>query len=110
MKSVNEMMGVGSVTGIGAEPSPGLAATMTPDQKARFKEPGRKKKKDPRVVKDPLVRKALSFKEWLEEESKHDVRSASGKMVHIKKAPVRHPGGKVTMEYPGKSSSSGGGD
>lgn len=67
MKSVDEMVGVGSAAGMGAEPSPGLAATMTPTQIAGFKEPGRKKKRDPLITKDPLVRKALSFKEWLEE-------------------------------------------
>jgi hypothetical protein len=37
------------------------------------------------------------------------VRDASGKKIQIKKQPIRHPGGKVTMEYPGKSGSSGGG-
>lgn len=111
MKSVNEMMGVSSAAGLGAPP-PGVDPSS--DEAQNYAAPPvktgkRGKKKSPLITKDPLVRKALSFKEWIEE-SKHDVRGVTGKMVDIKKAPIRHPGGRVTMEYPGKSSSSGGGD
>ena len=104
MKSINEMMGVSSAAGIGAPP-PGVDPSSAEAKK--FAEPGGKAHV---LTKPPLKRKTLTFKEWIEEESKHDVRTAAGKMMGIKKVPVRHPGGKVTMEYPGKSSSSGGGE
>lgn len=112
MKTIDEMMGVSSAAGMGAPP-PGVDPASPESQK--YAAPpvylGKKKKKKPdaRIAKDPLVRKALSFKEWIEE-SKHDVRDAAGHLMKIKKVAIRHPGGKVTMEYPGKSGSSGGGD
>lgn len=111
MKTIDEMMGVSSAAGMGAPP-PGVDPASPESQK--YAAPpvylGKKKKKpDARIAKDPLVRKALSFKEWIEE-AKHDVRDAAGRIMKIKKVAIRHPGGKVTMEYPGKSGSSGGGD
>ena len=114
MTKLTEMMGVAAVAGIGATPTG--ADPNTPESK-KYAEPGVPPKRKKRVIvtdpKAPLKRSALKklmgFKEWIEE-SKHDVRTASGEMIKIKKVPIRHPGGKVTMEYPGKSGSSGGGD
>lgn len=113
-KRIEEMMGVSAVPGIGAAPA---GVDPSSAEAKKFAEPGVPPKKKKRVIitdpKAPLKRSLLKglmgFKEWLEED-KHDVRGVTGKMVDIKKAPVRHPGGKVTVEYPGKSSSSGGGD
>lgn len=48
-----------------------------------------------------------SFKQHIKELS---VRDASGKIIRIKKQPVRGADMKMHMEYPGKSSSSGGGN
>lgn len=112
MKNIKEdggavTAGGGAIAGIGV-------ASSDPSAPANFKEPGvprKRKKKEVVMTNDPLSRKSLmKFREWIEEESKHDVRGVTGKMMQIKKQPVRHPGGKMTMEYPGKSSSSGGGD
>lgn len=103
MKKIDEMMGVSSAAAMGAAP-PGVDPSSAEAKK--FAEPGVHPKKKKRTIKATLKR----FSEWLEEQSKHDVRGVSGKIVDVKKAPVRHPGGKVTMEYPGKSGSSGGGD
>jgi hypothetical protein len=101
--------GGGAIAGIGV-------ASPDPNAPKNFAEPGVPPKQKKKVIvnpKAPLSRKALSglmgFKEWVEE-SKHDVRDVSGSMTRIAKKPVRKPSGKVEMEYPGKSSSSGGGD
>lgn len=114
MKSIHEMVGVSSAAGIGAAP-PG-ADPSTPEAK-KFAEPGVPPKKKKRVmITDPVaplkrsaLKSLMGFKEWIEE-AKHDVRDAAGRIMKIKKVAIRHPGGKVTMEYPGKSGSSGGGD
>lgn len=46
------------------------------------------------------------FKQFIKE---LQVRDASGKIIRIKKQPVRGADMKIHMEYPGKSGSSGGG-
>lgn len=95
--------GGGAIAGIGVP-------SKDPNAPKNFAEPGVRKKKNSLLKKDPMTRGLMKFKEWIEEQSKHDVRGVTGEVVKIKKSPVRHPGGKMTMEYPGKSSSSGGGD
>lgn len=47
-----------------------------------------------------------SFKDYISELA---VRSAGGELTQIKKVPVRMASGKVELQYPGKSGSSGGG-
>jgi hypothetical protein len=46
------------------------------------------------------------FREYIAE---LDVRDASGKVIHIKKVPIRMADGTIKMKDPGKSGSSGGG-
>lgn len=115
MTKFNEEMGVGLVAGMGATPTGADPSTPESKKFAELGVPPKKKKKviitDPNApLKRSLLKGLMGFKEWIEEESKHDVRGVTGKMVHISKKPVRHPSGKVTMEFPGKSSSSGGGE
>lgn len=47
-----------------------------------------------------------TFREYISELT---VRDASGKQMQIKKVPIRMASGKIEMQYPGKSGSSGGG-
>lgn len=49
----------------------------------------------------------IKFKQLIKEMI---VRDASGKIIKIKKVPIRMASGKIQMQYPGKSGSSGGGD
>lgn len=114
MKKINEEVTTGAVAGIGAPPVG--ADPSTPESK-KYAEPGVPPKQKKRKITQPdaplnrrAIKSLMGFKEWIEEESKHDVRGVTGKMVHISKQPVRKPSGKIEMEYPGKSSSSGGGD
>ena len=93
-----------SVTGVAGIGAP----SKDPSAPKNFAEPGVTRKKKPILTDKPMKRKLMTFEEFMSE--KHDVRDVSGKMTKISKKPVRHPGGKITMEYPGKSSSSGGGD
>lgn len=58
MKSVNEMMGVGAVAGIGAAPS---GSDPSSAEAKKFAEPGVPAKKKKRVVKATLKR----FSEWV---------------------------------------------
>jgi hypothetical protein len=37
------------------------------------------------------------------------VRDSTGKLIPVKKSPIRMASGKIEMQYPGKSGSSGGG-
>ena len=46
------------------------------------------------------------FSEYLAELS---VRDSTGKLISVKKRPIRMASGKVEMQFPGKSGSSGGG-
>ena len=67
---IKEEMGVGGggIAGIGQKPNASMAANMTDADKARFAEPGvtPRKKKDPRIVKNPMTRSSLqSFKQWV---------------------------------------------
>lgn len=112
MKKINEdtTAGGGAIAGIGVP----AADSEAPKNFAEPGVPPKQKKRKITQPDSPLNRRAIKslmgFKEWIEEDSKHDVRDVTGKMVHIGKQPVRKPSGKVEMEYPGKSSSSGGGD
>jgi hypothetical protein len=47
-----------------------------------------------------------TFRDYLNE---MQIRDASGKLQPVKKVPVRMASGKIEMQYPGKSGSSGGG-
>lgn len=49
------------------------------------------------------------MKTFLEYIAEMQVRDASGKIIKVRKVPIRMASGKIKMQYPGKSGSSGGG-